>query len=256
MTLADLVHNLVLLPRNIVRSVRLERRVWVELPFRGVCPEVTTHRPLLLFPPRSMVSLPVPVSLETLSRMFLRATNSRQEEGVVLRFDGLRADLAIFYSLRRMVVRLRETGRQAIARLPSASLWRLLSRVCLRSHYATSIWPVAGSGAIAEYNVARATFRRPARAGPHREMLDAVLELIFADVVTAIAWGRDLDVSTTRSLVDAMPMLPSDALASGFIDAAAYVDELLNCCVKQSQAPDSGRRPSAHLLHGRSLTGG
>ena len=176
MTSADLVHNLVLLPRSIVRSVRLERRVWVELPLRGVCPEVTTHRPLLLFPPRSLVSLPVPASLETLSRMFRRVANSRQEEGVVLRFDGLRADLAIFYSLRRMIVRLRETGRQAIARLPSASLTRRLSRVCWRSHYyATSIWSLAGSGAIAEYNVAPATFRRPARAGPHREMRDAVL---------------------------------------------------------------------------------
>jgi protease-4 len=80
--------------------------------------------------------------------------------------------------------------------------------------------------AIAEYKVSPDTFRRSTMTEPHREMLDAILDGYFAEIISAIASGRNLDQSRIRELIDSMPLTPDEAVEAVLIDAVLYEDEL------------------------------
>jgi protease-4 len=79
---------------------------------------------------------------------------------------------------------------------------------------------------IAEYKVAPDMFRRSSMTEPHREMLGAILDSYFEELVGAIAEGRGLPTEQVRAFIDRMPMAPEKAVEAGLADVVAYADEL------------------------------
>jgi protease-4 len=244
----DLLRNTALAARNLLRSLRRRGLDWVVLPIRGSYPERTSRRDPLPFPFNRLSLFPTPVSLEDMRTMMEAIGTDRRVQGVVLRLDALRAGPSALYSLRRMLLGLRATGKRLVAWLPAADTWDYyLASACdeiilppsgrlfalgLRAEpvFLKDTLALAGVEAdfeaTAEYKVTPDTFRRSTMSEPHRKMLDAVLDSLFDEVVAAIAEGRGLDPARVRQLIDVMPLNPSQAVEAGLADAVLYEDEL------------------------------
>ena len=72
----------------------------------------------------------------------------------------------------------------------------------------------------------------------HREALDGVVGDWSAQIVTAIAAARDMDVHDVRRAIDSAPLLADEALAHGLVDRTAYLSEALDD-LRGRVAPDA-----------------
>lgn len=79
---------------------------------------------------------------------------------------------------------------------------------------------------MGEYKAAADHLRRSRMSGPHREMLDALLDSLWGDVVAAIAAGRNLTTAAVAALVDEAPLSAREARDHGLIDEVLWEDEL------------------------------
>jgi protease-4 len=248
MTPRDLLRNTVIAASNLLRSLRRKGLDYVVMSINGSYPERTPRRDPLPFPFNRLSLFPTEVSLEDMQATAERIGADRRVRGVVLRFDTLRAGPAALYSLRRVCLDLRARGKRVVAWLPSADTWdTYLASACdevilpqsgrlaalgLRAEamFLKDALALAGVEAdleaIAEYKVSPDTFRRSTMTEPHRHMLNAILDSYFDQVVAAIADGRGLDPERVRELIDAMPLMPAEAVEAGLADAVLYEDEL------------------------------
>jgi protease-4 len=191
---------------------------------------------------------PAEVSLEEMERVVDVISGDKRVKGIVFRIEQLRAGAATLHTLRRMIGELRASGKHTVAWLPTAESWDYyLASACdevilpscarlnmlgLRSEalFLKETLGLVGIEAdlesIAEYKVAPDMFRRSTMTEPHREMLDAILDSYFEELVAAIAEGRGLTSAQVRELIDAMPMTPGEAVEAGLADGVAYQDEL------------------------------
>ena len=257
----DLLRNTVLAGRNLLCSLRRKGLDWVVLSLRGSYPERTVRRDPLPFPFSRLSLFPSEASLQDMQSVVEMIGNDRRIHGVVLRLGPLRAGPSTLHSLRRMLLGLRAEGKRLVAWLPSATTWDYylasacdevilpqsgrLSVLGLRAEamFLKDTLALAGLEAdleaIAEYKVSPDTFRRSTMTEPHREMLDAVLDSLFDELVAAIAEGRGLDPARVRELIDAMPLTPAEAVEAGLVDAVLYEDEL-PAYLPSSAGPVSG----------------
>jgi protease-4 len=244
----DLLRNTAIAIGNLLRALRRKRLDYVVLPINGSYPERTPRRDPLPFPFNRLPLFPTEVSLEDMRTAAERIGADRHVQGIVLRFDALRAGPATLYSLRRICLNLRAKGKRVVAWLPSADTWdTYLASACdevilpqsgrlaalgLRAEamFLKDALALAGVEAdleaIAEYKVSPDTFRRSTMTEPHRHMLNAILDSYFDEIVAGIAEGRGLDPARVRELIDAMPLLPAEAVEAGLADAVLYEDEL------------------------------
>jgi protease-4 len=248
MTLRDLLRNTILAIRNLLRSSRRKGLDYVVLPIRGSYPERTPRHDPLPFPLNLLPLFPSEVSLEGIEAMLEMLGGDRRVQGVILRFDTLQGRPSTLHNLRHKLLDLRAKGKRVIAWLPSADTWDYylasacdeiifppsgrLSALGLRSEALFLKETLALAGvkadleAIAEYKVSPDTFRRSTMTEPHREMLDAILDGYFDEILSAVAEGRGLDRDRVREMIDAMPLTPVEAVKTGLADAVLYEDEL------------------------------
>ena len=244
----DLPRNGLLAVRNLARSLRRRGLDYLVLPLEGSLPERTPRRPSLPFPFSLLPLFPSEVSLEGLEHAFDMIGGDPRVKGIVFQIERLQAGPATLHSLRRMILALREQGKRTIAWLPDAQNWDYylatacdaiafppcarLNVVGLRSEalFLKETLELVGIEAdlesIAEYKVAPDMFRRSSMTEPHREMLEAILDSYFDELVGAIAEGRGLPPEQVRGLIDGMPMAPEKAVEAGLGDVVAYADEL------------------------------
>jgi protease-4 len=239
---------------NLLRSTRRKGLEHIVLPIHGPYPERTFRRDPLPFPLNLLPLRPSVTSLEDMAAIVERIGNDPRVESVVLRFDTLQAGPSALFSLRRMVLDLRDKGKRLIAWLPSAETWEYyLASACdeiilppsgrlsvlgvrLETTFLKDTLDLVGVHAdlesIGEYKASPDTFRRSTMSEPHREMLDAILNSYFDELVSAIVEGRGIDPAQVREMIEgigtghALPMLPAEALEAGLIDAVLYEDEL------------------------------
>ncbi len=248
MTLRDLLRNSLLTIRNLLRSLRHKELDYIVLPIRGSYPERAPRHAPLPFPLNLLPLFPSEISLEGMKAMLEMLGDDQRVQGVILRFDTLQTGPSTLHSLRCMLLDLRAKGKRIIAWLPSANTWDYylasacdeiifppsgrLSVLGLRSEamFLKETLALAGVEAdiesIAEYKVSPDTFRRSTMTEPHREMLDAILDGYFDEIISAIAEGRGLDRIRIHELIDAMPLTPGEAVEAGLVDAVLYEDEL------------------------------
>lgn len=261
----DLPGNAVLIARNLLRSLRRRGLNYPVITLEGSFPERTPRR-RAPFPLSMLPMLPSELSLEDLQHIVDRISGDRRVEGAILRFGTLRAGPPTLHTLRRMVSQLRSRGKRTIAWVPSLGTWDLyLASACddvivppsgrlnvlgLRSEALflkdtlSLIGVEADLESIAEYKVTPDMFRRSTMTEPHREMLNAILDSHFTELIAALAEGRGIPQERLKELVDAMPMSPDQALDERLIDAVLYEDEL----AKYLASP---RKPSQGVTEAR-----
>ena len=70
------------------------------------------------------------------------------------------------------------------------------------------------------------TFTAQELTPEHREMLDALVDSLFDQIVAGIAEGRNLDESEVARLIDGGPYLAEEASPAGLVDRLSYADEV------------------------------
>jgi protease IV len=70
------------------------------------------------------------------------------------------------------------------------------------------------------------TFTEAELTPEHREMLEALVDSLFTQIVTGIAQGRNLAESEVDRLIDAGPYLAEEAKPAGLVDRLSYQDEV------------------------------
>ena len=70
----------------------------------------------------------------------------------------------------------------------------------------------------------------------HREMLEALVDSLFSQIVAGIAQGRSLDESEVGSLIDAGPYLAEEAKPARLVDRLSYQDEVYDLARERAGA--------------------
>jgi protease IV len=79
---------------------------------------------------------------------------------------------------------------------------------------------------VAPWKTAYDRFNRSTMSEAEADQLNWLLDSLYADLVAAIANGRDLPVEDVREIIDNAPLTAQDALYADLIDEIAYEDEL------------------------------
>ena len=238
--LRDVPRNTALAIRNWTRSLRRKGLDCVVLPIHGSYPEFPRRDSWPMFPTEASLS-----DMRTVAEII---GGDPRVQTVILRFGTLQAGTSTLYSLRRLLLDLRDKGKRLIAWLPTAATHDYyLASACdeiilpqagrlsilglrFEAMFLKDTLALAGIEAdfesIAEYKTSPDTFRRSTMSEPHREMLDAILDSAFGEIVAAAAEGRGLDASQVRALIDQMLLTPAEAVEAGLADAVLYEDEL------------------------------
>lgn len=245
--ISDLFRNSSSFLTNPLRLLRRRGIDYVVLSLAGSFPERTTP-PRRPFPLSLLPWPPPPASVESLTTRLERLALDPRVQGVVLLVSGLQAGPATVSSMRQAIARFRQSGKKAVAYLPDAGLWSYyLACACDEivvpesAHFhAAGLWSEAiflkdtlaligleaEFEAIAEYKVSPDMLRRSEMTAPHREMLESLLDSLYAEVVGAIAKGRGLEPDRIIKLLDEAPWTAQQALDEGLLDAVCYEDEL------------------------------
>ena len=79
---------------------------------------------------------------------------------------------------------------------------------------------------IGDYKTAANTFTERDMTPAHRQMSQSLTSDLFAEVVSAVAAGREMTQDAARAALTGGPYTPADALAAGLVDSLAYADQL------------------------------
>jgi protease-4 len=168
--------------------------------------------------------------------------------GVLIRCDDLDANWARLQGLRRSIERLRAAGKRVWVHLERAGVhaYCLASAADHVSLTPATTLDVTGLSSEAvflldaldkvgiradvvqmgRYKSAGEMFTRREPSEPAREMLDALLDDLYAQLADAVAAGRGLDPTAARDLLGRGPFVPDEARAAKLIDAVAHADEI------------------------------
>lgn len=189
-------------------------------------------------------------------RLQLLADDPRVK-GIVVTMGDLQAGLPALESLRRSLLTFRTSGKRLIAFLVTANL----STYYLASAADTLVAPESAELAlhgpraeatflraaldqwgvrpqfhhIAEYKSAANRLLYASMPEPQREMLTALLESTFEEVVGAIANARRQPVEAIRQAVDQGLLSAAEARARHLLDTIAFGDELSTALSQDGQ---------------------
>lgn len=242
--LQDLVLNAVRLLRNALRLWGRRAPDYIVIDLKGSLPERAVRRPwwqrMLLGPP--------PLSVEELNDTLDFIAHTPRVQGVILRIGPVEAQLARVQNVRAAIRRFRERGKRTIAYLEepglahyliagaaetivapeSGLLW--LEGLAMGNYFVKDALQRAGVEAqveaIAEYKTAMDPYRRSSMSEAHREMLDAILDSQFHDILSCVANDRQLTKERARQLIDKALMTAPEAKHAGLIDRLLYEDDL------------------------------
>src|SRR3954454_15221001 len=79
---------------------------------------------------------------------------------------------------------------------------------------------------IGQYKTAVNTFKEKGYTAAHKEMDESMNRDLYEQIVRGIADGRKKNETDVRTLIDAGPFLPEDALSAGLVDEVAYEDQV------------------------------
>jgi protease-4 len=233
-----------------------------------------------------------PAALRTRTRPTLReivealdqAADDRRVVGLLARVGTAPGGLAMIQELAAAVRRFVDSGRPTIAHAETFGedgngtaaylLATAFGEVVLQPTGELALLGVSGEvtflrGALDragidpqfghrhEYKNAIDTLTGHEFSAAHREALDGVVGDWSAQIVTAIAAARDMDVHDVRRAIDGAPLRADEALAHGLVDRTAYLSETLDD-LRGRAAPDvtlvplsDHHRPAAARRHWR-----
>ena len=244
---SDLIRNAWLSVSNRWRLLRHRQMQYVVLRISGAYPErpAAPRRPF----PLSLLPWPSPSpSLQSFAEALERAAGDPRLKGIILLFSDLSAEPATLSSMRQALARFRASGKRSLAFVQDLNTWNYYLAVACDEILApeSATFRVAGLWSetlflkdtlsmlgveadfesIAEYKVSPDTFRRAKMTGPHREMLESLLDSLYDELTGAIADARSTTSKRVRKLLDTVPLTAGQAREAGLLDQIAYEDEI------------------------------
>jgi protease-4 len=180
------------------------------------------------------------------------AASDPRVAGLVVRLDDTSHGLAVAQELREAVGRVRAAGKFTLAYADSfgelssgnegyylatafdeihlqpvglVGLTGLRAELPLARDLLSSLGVQLEVVRRAEYKTALESFTESEITTPNREMLEAMLDVLEAQLVQGIAEGRRLDPAEVRRLVDSGPFTGEEALGARLVDRVAHEDE-------------------------------
>ena len=182
-----------------------------------------------------------------------RAGDDPRVAGVVARLSGEGPGLAQIQDLRDAVARFRAKGKFALAYTDSfgefgpgtrgyylatafdqihlqplggLGLTGLLVQTPLLGALLEELGVHPELGKRGPYKTVADMFTDEQLTPEHREMLEALLDSLFDQIVAGIAEGRNFDESEVERLIDGGPYLAEEAEPAGLVDTLSYEDQV------------------------------
>lgn len=176
------------------------------------------------------------------------ARDDARLRAVLIRCNDLRVSWARLQGLRRSIQRLRKAGKEVWVHLEGAGIREYYLAVAANriSVLPTGTLDITGLcsevmfflGAMEKlgieadvvqmgrYKAAGEMFTRRDMSTAHREMLESLLDDIYAQIVEGVAEGRSIDAGQVREAFDRGPFLAAEARELGLVDELAYEDQV------------------------------
>lgn len=217
-------------------------------PYNTLQIELTGHiaeAGVLGFLPFRRPTTPDLFGLTTLLRW---AREDEQLSAVVLTIDHLDTGWARLQNLRRSIQALRHAGKyvlvylaeggtqeyylasaaNAVAMAPAGHLTvtGLAAETMFFKGALDKLGIQAQVSQAGQYKSAGEPFTRTSLSGPHREMMNSLLDDLYDQIVEGVSATRNTDTATVRELVDQGLFLPHEAQEVGLIDHIGYEDDI------------------------------
>ncbi|MFQ5595763.1 MAG: signal peptide peptidase SppA [Anaerolineae bacterium] len=169
-------------------------------------------------------------------------------KGVVLHLGDLKIALAKAQNIRAAIQRLKQRGKRVIAYSPVLDLPRyyigaaanelvipksssfnvkgLASQVVFLKDALERLGVSSDMEAIGEYKNAADPLRRSDMSEAQREVINAILDSFYQDLLADVAAGRSLTAERVDELIDNAPWLAQEAVSAGLADSILYEDQL------------------------------
>jgi len=232
----NLLANLFLLPFAVAHALRRRPR-WVRLDVK---------EPLPARPAR--VGFRRRPSVAALSKAVDELAADPKLEGVMVALGPLGGGWAKAETLRRLLLRLAGKGKRVVVHLSSPGLHEYYVATAAHTIAVDESGPLGLLGLAAEvtffggalpkigaeaqveyrgpYKSFAETFLRKAMSPAHREAIDAILDDLQAELVSAISAGRHVDAERAAALLAGGPYVAAAARDAGLVDRIGYRDEL------------------------------
>lgn len=206
-------------------------------------------------PEQAPMSIPLPffeekepLTVSDVWRILRRAETDPRIKAVVLLPGGLNVGWGKLQEIRGCLARFRKSGKPLVAYLRSARTREYyLASAADRVYMAPEDW-LDVKGLRAEVMYLRKTldkigvqveiehagrykdfgdmFTRTSMSPETREVLNSILDELFAHLISTVAEGRRKDPNEIRAAIDDGPFLPEEALKKGMVDALVYEDQV------------------------------
>jgi protease-4 len=179
-----------------------------------------------------------------------RAQESNDVSGLLIKLGDLKAGLAKTQEIRAALADFRSRGKKVYVYLDAEmvrgrnyllasaadrvimsplaylDISGLRAEVTFLKGMLEKLGIVAELEHIAEYKSFSDVFTRDSMSEAHREVVNSLLDDLYADLVRTIAAGRKMDPDDLRQKMDVGYYGASAARIAGFVDTLAYADEL------------------------------
>lgn len=248
--------------QNRARKRILKKHGWLELKLDG---QVVEMAPFEKLPQQLMKKLmnredPPRVVMSRMRRFTKEVLEDKWARGVLVRIDSLQCGYAMADALRRELATLREAKKEVIVHIArNAGNLEMLVASAGTKIYATPVGALASVGASSvglfmadtlerlgmkmevvsrgRFKSAPERFTRTERSEADEEQTRAIIDEIDRKLVQSFADGRRIPEPDAVEMIDACPVIGSQALEAGMIDGIAR-DEDLGETVQQIEELD------------------
>lgn len=177
-----------------------------------------------------------------------KAQGDSKVGGIIIKISQPRIGWAKIQQIRRAILDFRKSGKKAYALITGESLaGYLLACSCdqvtlipssplmitglrMESYYLKDLLAKLGIQfdviPIGKYKTAAETFTHSSMSEASREMLTAILDDYFNQMIAILTEDRNLTTDTVRSLLDEGPFVPKEAKEKGLVDSLGYDQDL------------------------------
>lgn len=264
-----------------LRRQRIPPPDYVLIELKGEIPERETARGFL---ERRVPFFQKGLSVEALNDRLKVVAGDPDVKGVVLHLGELQVALPKLQNIHAAIRRLQKRGKRVIVYAPELDLPRyylgtaadelvipesstfdvkgIASQVVFLKDTLARLGVSADIEAIGEYKNAADPLRRSEMSEAQREVINAILDSFYEELLEAVADGRRLPRERVTGLIDNAPWLAQETIEAGLADTILYEDQLAEHLgdgngrgqiMPWEQAQLSLRRP--YVRHGKQAVG-
>lgn len=225
-------------------TTRVPDNAWLVLGLAGDLPDIAPEEP---FPFPGLNS--PPLTLVDVRYALGKAKEDRRVRGVLLNLSNFSAGWAVTQELREVIEDFRDSGKQVITYMesgadkdyylalatdkiylaPEGTLF--LNGLSLEAQFYKDTLDKVGVEAefyhVGEYKSAPDSYTRNTMSDSHREVLNAIAESLYQQLLKAMASGRKITLEEAQAFIDDFSLAGPKLVESRIIDGLQYEDDVL-----------------------------